>query len=135
MNATILSLTISVVFLMLLSLCGGIFFLRMIQTLDRMVTKNQMESRELIQSQSQILSKAITFLSVKDPLAFQQVEAMQETSSPEPDVISMDDVSVALREAEARGGFYFDPDSLEDDEAYVTDEIREYFLGADGSPR
>lgn len=55
-----------------------------------------------------------------------------EQSSPSD--LSDNEILAAYEEAQQRG-FVFNPNSLEDDEAYDAEEFKQFFLNADGSPK
>lgn len=81
-----------------------------------------------------ILDKTIALLAVKDPLSYQQVQAMNDTALSESNegYVAFTDVEEAIREIEATGDSAFNPDSLED-EYYDASNIRDWFTDADGS--
>jgi conjugal transfer/entry exclusion protein len=108
--------------------------MRHLSMMQKMLRQNQELNQQMLTSQTELMSKMIGILAVKDPLAFQQIQAMEQTLSPEydEDSVSMSEIDLALREAQQTGRPVYDGESL-DGGTYDTDNIASFWLESDGS--
>src|SRR6478609_975703 len=139
MNSTTLSLVLSLGLMMLVVI--GFFVFLIVWTTRLQNSHRDALSQVLSLTQSSIsehnrtISRAQSLIAAGDPLAFQQIAAMDNTPVEDSPYVGVSEMDEAAREAAGRG-FVFDPLSLEDDvydagsiERFLNGDTRSFFGG------